>query len=360
MDQHKQFLLYKFQNRITNKQIIEEICEDHSYVTETTIQEPEQTTVEELPVQIASIQALCPFPSEKGSAETSKAKKLCETYLKKSLTPEQQKKMWQKVRQKVIDSGVDPNFKKMKPSMLVSLFDAIDEVYWGNKLRSFICSSGDQLEFGVKYLPSTAGKAWKIQPKFISKHKGIPVKACQTKYKDGTYLYYFEISTLFTGLFSEKKTPLISNGVECFDRLDCLQNIFCHELTHIIMFRFCEVSGYKDKVKHGHGEYFNKIALNMYGFTQYKHNLFNKNLTIDDVNRAQKIKDSKIIKKGMRVEVSIPSKDNGKPFWGTVKGVGVKFTTFSLNIDNSTKYYPKISLNTILRFEKDGKIYKIK
>ena len=62
---------------------------------------------------------------------------------------------------------------------------------------------------------------------------------------------------------------LYSNGMKCNSKLDCLINVLCHEIIHVIQFVYCGYGG--SNSANGHDEYFMTLANNMFGFSEYFH-----------------------------------------------------------------------------------------
>jgi len=70
---------------------------------------------------------------------------------------------------------------------------------------------------------------------------------------------------LMSSLQTDK--PEACNGVVCHTHLDILLNVFEHELVHLIVQNNC-----KNRRKH-HGEWFQAVARQLFGHTQFRHSL---------------------------------------------------------------------------------------
>jgi len=137
------------------------------------------------------------------------------------------------------------------PNILEHLFQLYDEVFFANQITQLIAEKSIELTFCYNNkMTKTGGRCSKYQNK-----------------------YKISISQqIILNTFKNNEKCHISNGLECYNRLECLMNIFEHELIHfIIQILHGHIKG--DPIYKSHGKYFRKLVYAYFGHTETKHSL---------------------------------------------------------------------------------------
>jgi hypothetical protein len=96
-------------------------------------------------------------------------------------------------------------------------------------------------------------------------------------------------------------------GIKCFDKLQCLMNVFEHELIHFLIHIFCVKIDFLENVNNDHdwhhGESYQSILKNIFGHTQVYY------LDLKKINKTQKEVDQKVkdIKKKIKLDNFVTS-----------------------------------------------------
>jgi len=96
-------------------------------------------------------------------------------------------------------------------------------------------------------------------------------------------------------------------GIKCFNKLQCLMNVFEHELIHFLIHIFCLKIDFLENADNDHdwhhGESYQKILKNIFGHTQVYY------LDLKKINKTQKEVDQKIknIKKTIKIDDLVES-----------------------------------------------------
>ena len=145
----------------------------------------------------------------------------------------------------------NPNFDQITTNFLQKMFQMYDRMFFGDKLDQIMKQKNTQLtvEFSDR-LTKTGGK-------------------CSN---NGCH-YTIKLSQpIITGTFRKGEKLHMANGLECYNRLECLMNIFEHELIHFVI-GITHGHIEKDAVYGSHGEYFKQLVKVYFGHTAYKHAL---------------------------------------------------------------------------------------
>jgi hypothetical protein len=178
----------------------------------------------------------------------------CQYYLTVKLTDNQISNNKKKIKDISLNNDVDPNFDNLNDRIVTVVFDAVDDVYFGGKLRNYISLKGDGLICTVGYDIKDA-----VATTEVFFHNGNTTKRW----------YTVSMNSRFNELDITNTDKLYSNGITCKTKLDCLINVLCHEVIHIIQFLYC---GYEGTEHHGgHDDYFLTLAKNMFGYNDYYH-----------------------------------------------------------------------------------------
>lgn len=152
--------------------------------------------------------------------------------------------------------GNNPNFE-VPPEILQYLFEMYDNLFFGSKL-------------------STHMKEHKIHLTFSYSTKMTRI-AGYCKIKDQSYEIKLS-QPIMSNTFRNGENMHMSNGLKCYDRLDCLMNVFEHELIHFVIGIInCKdgKSGHikGDPIYKSHGVYFQQLMKAYFGHTEFTHRL---------------------------------------------------------------------------------------
>lgn len=125
-----------------------------------------------------------------------------------------------------------------------------------------------------------------------------------------------------------------SNGLFCYDRLECLMNIFEHELIHLVI-NLVHGTVEKDPIYKSHGLFFKDLAFAYFGHTEFKHSLHLK----DEYNGKKE--DFKVLD-----DVSFKTRD-GVVIRGMIKKMNPK-TAVVKGYKVPYKFLTKIPIETIV------------
>lgn len=234
---------------------------------------------------------------------------ICDCYSKHKLPQKELDSKKAKVYSKLKKVFTSPNFHKLTDKHVKETFNIIDEVYFDNFISKYM--KQNNINLGLKSshkLTCTAG-----QCKWITEHH------------TGKTNYSLVISAaIIEKVFSKNEKSLKINGLHCLDRLECYISIFEHEITHLLIQLFCPEEGVGTG---GHTKTFRHIVNNMYGHTEYKHDL----LSGDAVTVENNIK---YFKDNIEIGDTIVAQYKDKTFTGEVLKLGGKSVTIHDNVSN--------------------------
>ena len=171
-------------------------------------------------------------------------------------TEDEIKRKRARIHRKMLKSGTSPDLKEGKPD-LRRLFELYDKNFFRGHIQKKLDETNSTLGFTFSKHTKTGGTCsrrgceWKIN---------IPLN-------------------LFQGLFQKGEKNLLTNGIWCTSKLDCLQLTFEHELMHLLMGLY-EYQGRKPEYSQSpdtftvHGKLFQCMVFLYFGHTDYKHDLF--------------------------------------------------------------------------------------
>lgn len=153
------------------------------------------------------------------------------------------------------------NLDKLAPKDLRILFEEYDSEFFDGFLQDMLTErNSPPVSFRLsKRMTSAAG---------ATKYRRLPALSDET----GAYRTHFELVIAIDLLFQQFKSrdrQVLVNGVECFDRLEVLQSVFEHELTHMLELIVWESSSCKKSR-------FHKMAHNIFGHTEFTHHLITR------------------------------------------------------------------------------------
>jgi hypothetical protein len=143
-----------------------------------------------------------------------------------------------------------PNFTRIHPSDLAILFAAYDDVCFGGKLKQALGAM--PLTFALsKRMTSAGGKT-----------------ACITDRRTGFRRFEISVSVaiLFTCFRDDDHRPIVTSGIVCHHRLDALQRVLEHEITHLAEMLLWDKSSCAQPR-------FHSITYRLFGHTENKHQL---------------------------------------------------------------------------------------
>lgn len=172
----------------------------------------------------------------------------------------------EEARKKVIASMSKFKTRDIDVKFIEEMFEAIDRIHFNGEIEEKLKSTGSTLKFRIGKGTKTAGVcSW---------------KQCE---------YTITISKkLFDGLFKKGEESLVTDGLKCYSRNECLLMTLEHEITHMIMTLY-GVHG-----EH-HGSVFQCVNEGLFGHTDFRHNLL-----LGESDKQLKKEDVKV---GMRVKV---------------------------------------------------------
>lgn len=145
---------------------------------------------------------------------------------------------------------VTPNFTQFHPDDLRWLFDEYDRRYLDGRCRKLLGEV--DLRFRISSRMTKSGGT-----------------CTRYVWRGTTRVQYFEIavsSTLLFETFQEDHRPIKVTGIVCQDRLEALQRIFEHELTHLVEMLVWDDSSCT-------GERFQSVSRRFFGHTDHRHEL---------------------------------------------------------------------------------------
>jgi len=195
----------------------------------------------------------------------------------KMFTEEEIKRKRARIYRKMLKSGTTTDLKEGRPDLRL-LFELYDKNFFRGQIQKKLDETKSTLEFTFSKHTKTGGTCsrigcnWKIN---------IPIK-------------------LFQGLFQRGEKNLLTNGIWCTSKLDCLQLTFEHELMHLLM----QLYKYQGRTPAydqpldtftGHGKLFQCMVFLYFGHTGYKHDLFGgeastKKIKKEDAREGMRVK----------------------------------------------------------------------
>lgn len=136
------------------------------------------------------------------------------------------------------------------------IFRLYDNIFFGGQIVEKLKSKNSTVNFKITKGTKIAG-------------------LCQTAKSPGGTRCFFTLSFpahLYKNLFSKGETSLRVNGINCTDKIFCLQMVFEHELVHLLM----QLYNYEARgtgIFSAHGKLFNCMVHAYFGHTDFRHNL---------------------------------------------------------------------------------------
>lgn len=115
----------------------------------------------------------------------------------------------------------EPDFRRIRVSDLISMFDVYDGVFFDGQIRTAL--AGRPLAFGLSRRATSRGGSLRRL------HARVPEPGAPPEWFEMT----ISTSLLFDN-FGANGRPVSIGGHECVDRLDALQRIVEHEIVHLL------------------------------------------------------------------------------------------------------------------------------
>lgn len=174
---------------------------------------------------------------------------------------------------------------KAKPKIIDTMFNLYDKYYFSSKINGV--ASDNRCKFNVCFAKSCRGVAGECALKCSANFSNITI-------------------TLFTDLFKISKERnkdfiVTANGLNCYDILGCMMNVFEHELVHGLLDCYCMRYSESDSgpgnwtgpsnPKDGHSKTFMSITNNRFGHTKFRHSLFTSDEREKELKKKLKVGD---------------------------------------------------------------------
>jgi hypothetical protein len=246
------------------------------------------------------------------------------------------KKLFYTVYNYLVLSGLNPKMDKYSDRDLYTIFEMVDKVYFNNVLNEYIKDKKINLTFRLNNT--------------FTKTKGL-----STIYGSNCSIE-LDIS-MFDKPFKKQKI----NGLVCYTKLECMLNVFIHELVHLIIF----VSGIEKNIPRDNCKSFKNITRSLFGHKYYKNNLL-IDPEIKYITSKQSVKVAELRKKGYisfedwlqnsnnlyvgrRGRIWIHSKDNKKIFhYADSKWANPFKVDKECSLENSLRQYTEYLLKSDL------------
>lgn len=169
-----------------------------------------------------------------------------------------------KIKEELAIYGLTTNLNGWDDKNLREMYNLYDKYFFNNEISQTIKETGSSIKF-----QTTSGKKAKIGG-WCRTEKLTPQK------KTCTFTISFP-KHMYISLFTDPNIKsLKNNGVICYDRLDCLQLTFEHELVHLIMQlygQYKEIKGPGKMIYTSHGKLFQCFTKSYFGHTDFRHSL---------------------------------------------------------------------------------------
>ena len=194
------------------------------------------------------------------------------------------------------------NFTSLTRSHIATLFDTYDDVFFNGAILRRIKDRNHKLTFAIsKSTSKVAG---------LCRRDTDGSKVC-------TYTLEIPDAMFITKFTSGKAEMLRANGIPCTTRLECLQLVFEHELTHLIMFVWnvveMAISQGRTKATYSpHGSIFKCLVKHFFNHTGVRHELLGGDIS------------KQLSRDNFRVGETISVNVRGKDVLGTIMKINPK------------------------------------
>jgi len=205
---------------------------------------------------------------------------ICNFFSKVELSKKEQEKKEKLIYNHLLNNVFfDSNNFRLNKKNIKESFKIFDKIYFENSISDNLKKINAKIYFKVNNrLYSTAGR-------------------CEYYHLNDKWEFGIVISSkIINNLFISNEKSLKINGKKCYSKIDCYISLFQHELIHLIIYIYCISKG---KKLGGHTSTFKKLAFNIFGHKEYKHNLLSGDA--DELEKDE-LKFKSILKKGFLVK----------------------------------------------------------
>jgi len=150
-----------------------------------------------------------------------------------------------------------PNFSSLSEKQLRRAYELIDEHLMGGNLGRLLRKEGRQLTF-------------RVAPRMTSRAGQLLTEQAHPKKHELAIS-----STLLCRTFSQDQAAvsriIVVNGYQCLDRASALLRVLEHEMIHLLF--CCEAMPEACRKQGHHGELFRKTVAQLFGHTDFRHDL---------------------------------------------------------------------------------------
>lgn len=216
----------------------------------------------------------------------------CNFFRSFKISTEKITKLFYTVYNEVVLSGINPTVNNYSNKTLDTILNIVDKVYFNNILKKYFYDKKITLtlSFNNRY----------------THHAGY------CSFRGCNYKIQIAID-MFDKPFKQGMKSQRVNGLKCYNQLECMLNVFMHELVHLIIFVFC----IDQDVPGGHGVLFKQITKSLFGHTDIKHYLGTdaENVGVDKkdlygrkyISYFDKRKNKKVISKIQKINIKTVS-----------------------------------------------------
>lgn len=175
-----------------------------------------------------------------------KIQNFCSFYRGINLSDTRIKKLFYTMYNQIVIAGLNPDMSNMSNKYLKIILDIVNTVYFNNILYKYFKENNITVRTSInRRFTGLAGRCTK--------------RGC---------VYDLEIATtLYINPFKKGIRMQVVNGLNCYNPLKCMLQVFVHELVHLIIFVFCA----DQDVPGGHGKVFKEITQSLFGHTDFRH-----------------------------------------------------------------------------------------
>jgi hypothetical protein len=156
-------------------------------------------------------------------------------------------------------TGKSANFIHISDSDVCTLFWLIDDIFFRGEIKQKLNEMHSTLKCA------------------LTKRKSGIAGSCSQR--GCAYTMSINLPT-FSSIFGKGEKKMYTNGLLCYDTLECLQLVMEHEIIHLLLFlwgyyeqTYRTPSGMTRRVHQAHGKLFQCMARTIFGHTAFRHSL---------------------------------------------------------------------------------------
>ena len=192
----------------------------------------------------------------------------------------------------VLKENINQDFNNINRDIIKDMFILYDHIFLFDQFYEYLNNNNLKVKFEFDTKDNTNQILGNTNRKNQSDHTII--------------LYLKNINNLIN--VNNNNDYVKIGGIKCYDRIQCLMNVFEHELVHLLIYIFCDkldlIENYrKNNQDDSHNEIFRNILRNIFGHTQIYF------MNLKSINMTQKELDKKIdkIKKKIKIGDTVES-----------------------------------------------------